>query len=85
MSQDNAHLLPTEIRNQTIRDSGAPRFRFVVYRLQLLVGVWFVSLVLTLVVACLFGRVSSPFLVVTLYVYIYMYQLPKRLMMSVNV
>jgi hypothetical protein len=68
-----------------IRASGAPRFKFVVNRLQGLVRTWFVSFVLTLVVASLFGCVSSPFLVVTLYIYFYVYQLSKRHMMSVNV
>ena len=85
MSQGNDHVLPNPNQKSTYQGFGDPRFKFVVYRLQLLVITWFVSLVLTLVVAYLFGCVSSPFLVVTLYVYIYMYQLPKRLMMSVNV
>ncbi len=66
------------IRNQPIRDSGAPRFMFVVYGLELLVSVWFVSIVLVLVVACLCGYVSSPILVVPLHISFCMYHLSNR-------
>ena len=40
------------------------RLFFVVYGFELLVRMWLVSLVLDFVVACFFGCVSSPILVV---------------------
>jgi hypothetical protein len=49
-----------------------------------IVSVWFVSLDLVWVVAYLCRCISSSFLVVTLYMYFCMYQLPKWYMMSVN-
>ena len=51
-----------------IRAYVAPRFTFVVYGLELLVIVWFGSIVLTLVVSSLFGCFSSPIVAVPLYI-----------------
>ena len=50
----------------------------MLYGLELLVSVWVVSIVLALVVACLFGCFSSPILAVPLYISFRMYPLHKR-------
>ena len=76
---------PAVIKNHLIRASGAPRFTFDVYGLELLVSVWFVPIVLTLIVVCLFGCFSSPILAVPLYISFCMCPLPKRHMMGVHV
>jgi hypothetical protein len=65
------------IRNYIIQASGALRFTFVVYGLELLVIVLFVFVVVNLVVLVLYGCFSSPILVVPLYVSFCMYPLPK--------
>jgi hypothetical protein len=44
---------------------------FVIYRLELLVRVQFVSIVYTLAVACFFGFVSLLILAVALYIFFY--------------
>ena len=62
-----------QIRNRLIRDSGAPRFIFVVYWLELLVSVWLVFIVMVLVVACLFGFVSSPIVTVSQIHFIFLF------------
>ena len=62
-----------QIRNRLIRDSGAPRFIFVVYWLELLVSVWLVFIVMVLVVSCLFGFVSSPIVTVSQIHFIFLF------------
>ena len=54
-----------------VRAFTTTRFTFVVYGLEWLVRVWFVSIVLDFVVACWFGCFSSPILAVLLYIFLY--------------
>ena len=66
--------------NHLIRVLSSLRILIVVYGFELLVRVWLVSLLLTFVVACVFGCVPTPILVVPpsmsvyiSFVYIYLY------------
>jgi hypothetical protein len=53
---------PVAYREHPILDFGAPRFMFYVYGFDLSDRIWLVSLVMTLVVVCLFGCVFSTIL-----------------------
>jgi hypothetical protein len=55
-------------RKHLIRDSGDLRFMFNVYGFDLLERIWIVSIVMTLVVVCLFGCICSTILVFPPYI-----------------
>jgi hypothetical protein len=57
---------------------------FVVYGFELLVRVWFVSIVYPFAVACFFWSVCSLILAVPLYISFCVYHLPTWYMMSVH-
>ena len=61
-----------------------PWFMFYVYGFDLVGKIWLVSIVVVLVVACLFGCVVSMILAVPPYVPFCMYHLPKRNMMCAH-
>ena len=79
---------PTVIRNHPIRDSGAPRFIFVVYGLELLVSVWCMFIVMVLVTSsylfvrvCFFNDSYGSFI----YISFCTYHLPKCHLMGLHV
>ncbi len=78
-------ILYTHSRTYLTRVSRDMIFMFVVYVLDLTVKVWFVFIVLTLEVHGLFCWFFWTFLVVPLYLYLCIYHLHKRHMMSGHV
>jgi len=62
----------------TMRDSDDPRFMWYVYRFDWLENLCLVSMVVVLVVPCLFGCVVSTIHTVPHYIPFCMYHFPKR-------
>jgi hypothetical protein len=81
------HILPIHTKpicSQTIVRRTFISVRYLLLRFELLVRVWFVSIVYPFVVACFFGSVCSLILAVPLYISFCVYHLPTWYMMSVH-
>jgi hypothetical protein len=58
---------------------------FTAYGIDLVDRIWFVYIVMTLIVSCLFGCVLTGFVTVTLYIPSCVDHLPKRHMMYTDI